>query len=86
MSIQPGVDTEAITSSTCIGSAAPAADVIAPSLIRSDGFFFYVPGTASLDHMVFYGYQWIALEKPFPTVYDLYILISLFDEYRPTLY
>ncbi|KAJ8897528.1 hypothetical protein PR048_002875 [Dryococelus australis] len=46
--------------------------------------FFYFPGIASLDHMGFYGYQWIAFEKLFPTVYDLCVSTWLFDEYRAT--
>ncbi|KAJ8874479.1 hypothetical protein PR048_025339 [Dryococelus australis] len=31
-------------------------------------FIFYVPGTASLDQMGFYGHHWIAFETLFPTM------------------
>ncbi|KAJ8876966.1 hypothetical protein PR048_021418 [Dryococelus australis] len=41
--------------------------VYVDALARLD-VFFYVPGTASLDHMGFYGYRWITLEKLFPTI------------------
>lgn len=58
LSLYSGVDTVTITSSTCIGSVAPAADVLAPS-------FLFVPGNASLFHMVFNDQYWIALENFF---------------------
>ncbi|KAJ8877356.1 hypothetical protein PR048_021810 [Dryococelus australis] len=50
------------------------------TLTRSDAlmFFFYVPGTASLDHMRFYGYHWIAFEMIFSTpIYLLGIWVNL---------
>uniref|UniRef100_T1I5V7 Uncharacterized protein n=1 Tax=Rhodnius prolixus TaxID=13249 RepID=T1I5V7_RHOPR len=52
MPVQSVVDVEAISSSTCIISTAPAAYVLTPSLIRSAAdSFFDVPGTAWLGHM-----------------------------------
>ncbi|GBP59675.1 hypothetical protein EVAR_39832_1 [Eumeta japonica] len=41
MAVQSSVDIEAITSSTCIASFAPAAGVLAPLLICSDAFILY---------------------------------------------
>ncbi|KAJ8874820.1 hypothetical protein PR048_022709 [Dryococelus australis] len=59
--------------------------VYVDALGRLDVMFYY-PGSASLDHMGFYGYHWIAFETLVRTVYDFCISTWLFDEYRPILY
>ncbi|GFX09169.1 hypothetical protein TNCV_4167481 [Trichonephila clavipes] len=68
MPAQSGVNREAISSSTCIISTAPPADVLASSLIRS----FAIILLRSRHYMTLpYGVLLVhstALETPFPTV------------------